>query len=61
LLRILAGLTGRQGIAERLTGSLQLDSTRIVRELGWSPPHTVTEGLYATAQWYRQALGGAAV
>jgi UDP-N-acetyl-alpha-D-quinovosamine dehydrogenase len=59
---LLAGtLSGRRAAVERLTGSLQLDSSRIARELGWSPPYSVAAGLAATARWYRQAVGGAAV
>jgi UDP-glucose 4-epimerase len=46
---------------ERLTGSLQLDSSRMSRELCWFPPCTVADGLRATARWYRQAIDGAAV
>lgn len=56
-LRMAGALTGGAAAIERLTGSLQLDTSRIVRELRWSPPHTVVEGLAATARWYRQAMG----
>ncbi len=48
-----AALLGRRGQAERLLGSLRIDSGRIRRELDWQPPFTVQQGLQRTAQWYR--------
>lgn len=61
-LLLLAGtLIGRRAAVARLTGSLQLDGSRIRRVLEWSPPYTVTEGLAATAHWYREVRRGAAV
>jgi len=53
LLRVLGKLTGRSAVVERLTGSLQLDTGRIGRVLGWHPPYTTRQGLAATAAWYR--------
>ncbi|MDN7426919.1 NAD-dependent dehydratase [Burkholderia sp. AU16741] len=53
LLRALGKLTGRSAAIDRLTGSLQLDTGRIKRVLGWQPPYTIREGLEATAAWYR--------
>jgi nucleoside-diphosphate-sugar epimerase len=61
LLRAVGTLAGRRAAVERLTGSLQLDTSRIARELDWSPPHALAAGLSATARWYRQAVQGAAV
>ena len=46
-------LTGRSAAIDRLTSSLQLDTSRIRRVLGWQPPHTTRQGLEATAAWYR--------
>lgn len=40
-------------IATRLLGSLAIDSTRMQRRLGSAMPHTLDEGLGATADWYR--------
>lgn len=51
-LRALAAVLGRSGEAARLTGSLQVDSSRIRRELAWQPPHTLAQGLAETARWY---------
>jgi len=45
-LLLLAGrLTGRHEQVERLLGSLQVDSDKIRRELGWMPPCTLQQGL----------------
>ncbi len=54
LLKLGAALLGNGGEAERLTGSLQVDSTKIRRQLGWQPRHTLAHGLAATARWYYQ-------
>ncbi|MBE2967773.1 SDR family oxidoreductase [Burkholderia cepacia] len=53
MLRAVGWLTGRSAAVERLTGSLQIDTGRIRRVLGWQPPYTTREGLEATAAWYR--------
>ncbi|WP_175722009.1 UDP-glucose 4-epimerase family protein [Burkholderia anthina] len=52
-LRLAGRLTGRRAAIDRLTGSLQLDTSRIRRVLGWHPPYTTRQGLEATAAWYR--------
>lgn len=52
-LRMIGKLTGRSAAVGRLTSSLQLDTSRIRRVLGWRPPYTTREGLAATAAWYR--------
>jgi nucleoside-diphosphate-sugar epimerase len=57
LLRLAAVLVHRADIA-RLTGSLQVDTSRIRNELGWRAPCSLLAGLQETARWY---LGRAAV
>lgn len=52
-LRLVGRLTGRSAALDRLTGSLQLDTSRIKRVLEWHPPYTTRQGLEATAAWYR--------
>jgi UDP-glucose 4-epimerase len=53
---LLAGrLTGRLPQVERLTGSLQVDSSHIRAVLGWNPPVALDAGLAATAAWYRSS------
>lgn len=53
LLKLAGRLLGKSDQVERLLGSLQVDSSKIRRELDWSPPYTLQEGLQATAKWYR--------
>ncbi|KVO98264.1 NAD-dependent dehydratase [Burkholderia ubonensis] len=52
-LRALGRLTGRSAAVDRLTGSLQLDTTRMKRVMDWHPPYSTRQGLDATAAWYR--------
>jgi nucleoside-diphosphate-sugar epimerase len=37
----------------RLVGSLAVDSSKLSRQTGYSPPFAMTEGLRVTAEWYR--------
>jgi nucleoside-diphosphate-sugar epimerase len=39
--------------ADRLIGSLTVDGSRLSRMTGYRRPHSVEEGLRATAEWYR--------
>ncbi len=50
LLRFAGKLAGKAGAVDRLLGSLQVDSGKIRRELGWSPPCPVELGLKATIE-----------
>lgn len=52
-LKVLAGMAGKSAAAERLLASLAVDSSKIRKELGWSPPFTLTAGIQATADWYK--------
>jgi nucleoside-diphosphate-sugar epimerase len=51
-LGLAATLAGKRAEFARLTGSLQVDSSRIRRELDWRPRYGLTEGLEETARWY---------
>lgn len=53
LLGLAGRLTGRTPQIERLIGSLQIDTSRIRSQLDWQPPHSLDDGLAATARWYR--------
>lgn len=53
VLRWLGWIVGKETMIDRLIGSLQVDSSRIRRELNWSPPYVVDQGLEATAAWFR--------
>ena len=52
LIHAAAVLTGRSEQVDRLFGSLLVNDERIRRELGWTPPYTLEQGLHATAEWY---------
>lgn len=53
LLKWAGRLIGKAEQVERLLGSLRVDSNKIRRELNWTPPYTLEQGLSATADWYR--------
>lgn len=54
-IRLACSLFGKRATAERLLGSLAVDSGRIRRVLGWKPPHNLRSGLSATAHWMKSA------
>ena len=43
-------LIGKKAIAQRLCGSLQVDISKAVKLLGWSPPLSLDEGLRHAAE-----------
>ena len=47
-----ARLLGKQAMAQRLCGSLQVDISKAYNLLGWKPPVKVDEALRKTAQYY---------
>jgi nucleoside-diphosphate-sugar epimerase len=53
LLHLAGRMLGRSEQIDRLLGSLQVDSSKLRRELDWHPPYVLQQGLQATAQWYR--------
>lgn len=53
LMRLAGKLTGKSRAVDRLLGSLVIDSGKIRRELGWTPPYTMADGLAVTAKWYK--------
>ena len=50
LLKLGAALVGKPELAQRLCGSLQVDISKTLQLLGWSPPVSVDEGLRRTAK-----------
>lgn len=48
----LGQVIGKQAVIDRLLGSLQVNSSKIRRELDWQPPFPVDRGLAETAAWY---------
>ena len=53
VLRTVGALAGKASEVARLTGSLQVDGSRFCRELGWTPPYSLDDGLRQTVSWYR--------
>lgn len=51
-LRWLGWVVGKSATIDRLLGSLQVDSSKIRRELDWHPPYSVDQGFADTAVWY---------
>jgi nucleoside-diphosphate-sugar epimerase len=54
LLKLAAGVVGRADIAQRLCGSLQVDISKTLQLLGWTPPFTLDEGLRQAAEGFKQ-------
>ncbi len=53
LLRLAGFLSGRGATIERLTNSLEVDSSSYTAATGWRPRHSLARGLVATARWWR--------
>ncbi|MDA0651774.1 MAG: NAD-dependent epimerase/dehydratase family protein [Proteobacteria bacterium] len=53
LLRPMLSLVGKAAVADRLTGSLEIDTSAFVKDLGWHAPRAMQAGIAATAAWYR--------
>ena len=58
LLKFAGAMTGRRASIARLTGSLQISTDKIRRELAWRPRYTLALGLADTARWYYRQLAG---
>jgi nucleoside-diphosphate-sugar epimerase len=56
LLRLAGLLTGKSAEVERLLGSLRVDSSKIRRELQWTPPFSMAQGLRETAAWHSRGV-----
>ncbi|WP_413738398.1 UDP-glucose 4-epimerase family protein [Shewanella sp. BJSY2023SW001] len=48
--RLVAKVTGKTDIVDRLLGSLQVDITHTKNTLGWTPPQSLEEGFKETAE-----------
>jgi nucleoside-diphosphate-sugar epimerase len=51
LIKIFAALLGKKQAAQRVLGTLTVDSALIRRDLGWTPPYSLEQGLHTTANW----------
>jgi nucleoside-diphosphate-sugar epimerase len=56
-LALAARLLGQGDAVERLVGSLQADSAKATRLLGWTPRVSVGDGLRRTVEWYLASDG----
>jgi nucleoside-diphosphate-sugar epimerase len=56
LLLAMAALARRGAAAQRLTGSLVVDSGAIRNSLGWQPVASLAAGLDSTARWYHRRV-----
>ncbi|MCM1984035.1 NAD-dependent epimerase/dehydratase family protein [Lyngbya confervoides] len=54
-------ILGRRSMAERLLGSLTVDSSKIHTTLNWQPPYRVEQGLQTTAEWFLQQRGARSI
>jgi len=54
LLRLGARIVGKQDLAQRLLGSLTIDSSNVCQKLNWTPPLSLEAGLARMAEWYLQ-------
>lgn len=52
LLKMIGKVAGKSSEVERLISSLQIDTAKIRRELNWTPPFTMEQGLRMTADWF---------
>lgn len=58
LLRVLANMVGKRGVAQRLFDSLQVDISDTKSVLGWAPPLDVEQAMQKTADYFlRQSSG----
>ena len=51
-LRLTLSALRRRALAERLLGSLRVDSALVRADLPWQAPVSVNDGLARTASWY---------
>lgn len=51
-----AGAFGKQGVAQRLSGSLQVDISKAKNLLDWQPKYSTSESIHKAAQFYKSNL-----
>jgi nucleoside-diphosphate-sugar epimerase len=55
MLKLAGALAGKGQEAERLLGSLSVDSSKLRDRLAWVPPYTGEQGIAETVAWYRES------
>ncbi len=53
ILTVLGTALGQKAAIERLTGSLEIEDSKIKKMLGWAPPFNMLQGLEITAKWFQ--------
>lgn len=53
ILKLAGQFTGRKAMVDRLTESLLIDNSKVMKELQWFPPVSFKEGLKSTIDWYQ--------
>ena len=56
LINTAASALGKSGVAQRLSGSLQVDITKAKNLLGWNPKYSTSESIQKTAKYYKSSL-----
>ncbi len=56
LIKLAGMLAGKSDEMSKLLGSLCINSNKIRSELGWVPPHTLTQGLSQIAAWHHRQV-----
>ena len=51
-----ASAIGKSGVAQRLSGSLQVDISKAKTLLGWEPKYSTSESIQKTAKYYKSSL-----
>ena len=59
LLGWLGRILKKEAMIDRLTGSLQVNSLRIRRELDWHPAYSIDQGLAETCSWFNATVSQA--
>jgi nucleoside-diphosphate-sugar epimerase len=54
-LKLLGKITGKNEAMNRLLGSLTLDIQDLQRDLDWSPPFTMKQGIAKSIEWYMES------
>ncbi|WP_085710805.1 MULTISPECIES: SDR family oxidoreductase [unclassified Pseudomonas] len=54
LMKVIAGLVKRSGVASRLFDSLQVDISKAEKLLGWEPPVSIEDAMKSTAQYFQK-------
>ncbi|MGG1354820.1 hybrid nucleoside-diphosphate sugar epimerase/sugar transferase [Psychrobacter pacificensis] len=53
-----ASAIGKSGVAQRLSGSLQVDISKAKTLLGWRPKYSTSESIRKTARFYKSSVTG---